>query len=130
MNLRYFSCISSESLKKKYSLKFYQLLIGNLTKIIEFINNGISFKEVNYIQRFVAYVYFRLPWCQSIIVDALLKKSDPVISEEKLGEIGASLSMKSPSRSFFYDYENTALKLIQREEEFIKMTSLLHKAHY
>ena len=71
---------------------------------------------MTYIQRFVAYAFFRLPWCQAIIVGALSKSTDPVISEEKLGEIGASLSMKSPSRSFFYDYENTALKLIQREE--------------
>jgi hypothetical protein len=44
MNLRYFGSIRDESSKKRYAHKFYQILIGNVIKIINFIDHGISFK--------------------------------------------------------------------------------------
>lgn len=114
MHLRCFGSIRQPD-KKKYALKYYRLLLTNLARIIQFIDSGISFKEVTYIQRFVAFVFFRHGWCQTHIVQALAKPNDPPLSEDKMGEIGASAAMKSPSRSFFYDYETHLLKLIQRE---------------
>ena len=53
-------------------------------KVIKFIANGISFKEVRPLQKFVAFAYFRYSWVQEQIVTALSKKSDPVLSEEKI----------------------------------------------
>jgi hypothetical protein len=60
----------------------------------------------------VAYAYFRSSWCQSKIVEALKLPTDPVISEDKLGEIGASYAMKSPSKSYFYDFSANVLKYV------------------
>ena len=55
-----------------------------IVKIIGFISSGISFKEVEPLQRFIAFCFFRLTWVQNQIIQALSKESDPVISEDKL----------------------------------------------
>lgn len=53
-------------------------------KTIKFISNGISFKEVKPLQKFVAFAYFRFNWVQDQIINALSKKTDPVISQDKI----------------------------------------------
>lgn len=55
-----------------------------LMKTIKFISNGISFKEVKPLQKFVAFAYFRFNWVQDQIINALSKKTDPVISQDKI----------------------------------------------
>ena len=51
-----------------------------IVKIIGFISSGISFKEVEPLQRFIAFCFFRLTWVQNQIIQALAKESDPVVS--------------------------------------------------
>lgn len=104
MNLRYFGSIGSSSLQKKYAMKYYTFLINTLIRLITFIMHGISFKELASFQKFVAYTFFRFSWCQNQIIQALSKPSDPVLSEEKIAEIGASIRSRSPSKSYFYDW--------------------------
>ena len=84
MGLRYFGIIEDRQSQEKYALKYYTFLINTLSKIIRFIMNGISFKEVTPFQKFVSFAYFRLGWVQDQIVQALTKETDPKISEEKI----------------------------------------------
>ena len=80
MSLRYFGSLRDASAQKQFAMKFYKFLINILIKIIGFIMNGISFKELVSLQQFVAFAYFRFSWCQDQIVQALAKESDPVFS--------------------------------------------------
>lgn len=48
------------------------------------------------------------------MLKAIGKKEDPVISEEKLIEFGASLSCKSPSKSYAYDWESNVFNRIKQ----------------
>lgn len=80
MSLKYFGSIFNQTSKKKYAFKIYKLMIVIIAKIINFIESGISFKELSYIQRFIAFSYFRFSWCQQKIVQALKRPTDPVIS--------------------------------------------------
>jgi len=68
MSLKYFGSIRDTASKKKYALKIYKLIIEVISKIIGFIQNGISYKELNYIQRFIAFAFFRSSWCQEKII--------------------------------------------------------------
>lgn len=104
MNLRYFGSIRDQTLQKKYASKYYKFLINTLIKIIQFILHGINYKELSSLQKFVAYAYFRFSWCQNQIIQALLKETDPILSEDKIVEIGASTRSRSPSKSYFYDW--------------------------
>jgi len=80
MNLRYFGIIHEHEYQLKYALKYYKLIVNVLIKVVRFICNGISFKEVRPLQKFVAFAYFRFNWVQDQIIYALSKKSDPIIS--------------------------------------------------
>lgn len=86
-----------------------------LSKIIQSTKNGITFQELICIQKFISFAYFRFPWCQLIVIDALSKKDDPAISEDKLTEIGASFVSKSPSKSIVYDWETHIFNHIKNE---------------
>jgi hypothetical protein len=90
--------------------------------------NGISFKELISIHEFIAFTYFRLPWCQEEIVKVLQRKGDPAITEEKLAEIGASYALKSPSKNYFYDWEGSVLRLIRKDEEYLMLVKELNQA--
>jgi len=68
MSLKYFGSIRDTASKRKYALKIYKLIIEVISKIIGFIQNGISYKELNYIQRFIAFAFFRSSWCQEKII--------------------------------------------------------------
>ena len=63
--LKYFCSISNEELKIELGIKFYKFIIFAMKKIIEFTKNGIYHKECMLIHRFIAYVYFKFPWCQN-----------------------------------------------------------------
>jgi hypothetical protein len=80
MSLKYFGSIRDTASKKKYAFKIYKLITEIISKIIIFIQNGISYKELNYIQRFIAFAFFRCTWCQDKIIQALQRPNDPVIS--------------------------------------------------
>jgi hypothetical protein len=121
MNLRYFGSIRDPTLQKKYAKKYYTFLINTLIKIVEFILHGINFKELSSLQKFVSYAYFRFSWCQNQVVQALAKESDPVLSEDKIVEIGASTRGRSPSKSYFYDWETNMLSLIKKDEDYQKL---------
>lgn len=118
LTLKYFSSIKNEESKKVFAVKFYRFVVRSICKIMEFTDKGITFKDVLAIHRFVAFVYFRFPWLQREIVQTLAKESDVQISEEKLAEIGASYALKSPSKSYYFDWETSVYKLVKREPEF------------
>jgi hypothetical protein len=44
MSLKYFGSIRDEASKKKYAFKIYKLMIVTIVKIINLVDNGISFK--------------------------------------------------------------------------------------
>jgi hypothetical protein len=127
MSLRYFGIIHDTEAQKRYAMKYYTFLINALSKIIGFIANGISFKEVGPLQKFVAFAFFRFGWVQDQIIRALSKSTDPPISEEKIAEFGASTRVKSPSRSYVYDWETNVFSLIFRDPKFLNMMGQLEK---
>lgn len=73
MSLRYFGILHDVNAQKKYAMKYYTFLVKMIIKIIGFISSGISFKEVEPLQRFVGFCFFRFTWVQDQIVQALLK---------------------------------------------------------
>lgn len=80
MSLRYFGIINDQQAQVKYATKYYTFLVNVLLKVIRFITNGLSFKEVAPLQKFVAFAFFRFTWVQNEVTRALAKESDPVIS--------------------------------------------------
>ena len=62
----------------------------------------------------------RLPWIQNHIVKNLSVEGDPLINSDKLIEFGASMSVKSPSKSVVYDWESSIFNRIKNREEFKK----------
>ena len=80
MNLRYFGTIRNSSKQKKYAMKYYTFLIHTLIKIIEMVINGITYKELISLQKFIAYVYFRFSWVQKHVIQSLAKETDPQFS--------------------------------------------------
>jgi hypothetical protein len=56
-------------------------VIEAIIKIIEFTSNGVTLKEVQAIHKFIGFVYFRFPWCQQQIIEAICNPNDPVISD-------------------------------------------------
>ncbi len=57
------------------------LIVNVMKKIITFTANGLTYKEFVCIHRFMAFAYFRLPWCQDEIIQVLKREGDPIISE-------------------------------------------------
>lgn len=128
LRLKYFCSIRNQQHRLAFAKKFYRLLLLVLRKIIELTAQGINFKELVSIHRFIAYAYFRLPWCQDELVASLRRPTDQPISEEKLAEIGASHALKSPSKSYFYDWEASVLALVRKEGEFVGGLAALGEA--
>lgn len=58
------------------------------------------------IQKFVAYGFFRYKWIRDVVVNAISKPDDPVLSAEKLMEIGVFAGCKSPSKAMIFDWEH------------------------
>lgn len=79
---------------------------------------GITFHELQCIQKFIAFSYFRFPWIQDVILHALRREADPVITEEKLIEYGVSYACKSPSKSYVYDWETNIYRKIAYDKQF------------
>lgn len=128
MNLRYFGSTRDPAAQKRYARKYYRFLINTLVRIIQFVINGISFKELVALQKFVAYAFFRLAWVQDQIITALARPTDPTLSEERIIEIGASARVRSPSKSYFYDWETNVLSPIRKEDDCQKLMLRLEKA--
>lgn len=59
-------------------------MVSVLLKIIAYTESGITFHELQCIQKFIAFCYFRFPWIQDKIIKSLSRKLDPIITEEKL----------------------------------------------
>ena len=129
LNLKYFGSLKHLGSKKKFAGKFYQFITGAFFKVIDSVGKGLTYKEVKAIHRFVAFAYFRFPWCQDQLLGVLARPSDPEVSEERLAEIGASYALKSPSKSSFYDWENAVYSLVRGDSDFKEsMTKLKEKA--
>lgn len=104
LRLKYFCSIRNQQQRLAFAKKFYLFILLVLRKIIELTANGINFKQLVSIHRFIAYAYFRFPWCQDELISSLTRPTDQPLSEEKLAEIGANYALKSPSKSYFYDW--------------------------
>lgn len=75
-----------------------------MEKIVQSTEIGVTFHELQCIQKFVAYAYFRIPWVQENVLKNFQREGDPSINSDKLIEFGASLVAKSPSKSMVYDW--------------------------
>lgn len=64
----------------------------------------ITYHELKYTQKFVAYAYFRFPWLQRVFIKVIKKESDPTINIEKLTDMGVFQQSKSPSKNMIYDW--------------------------
>ena len=118
LNLKYFGSLRHNTSKNKFAVKFYQFLINAFHKIIESVEEKLTYKEVKAIHRFVAFAFFRFPWCQEQLISVLSRPTDPEITEERLAELGASYAMKSPSKSTFYDWESAVYSLLRGNSDF------------
>ena len=81
MRLKYFCGIRNEQEKLIFAKKFYMFVANVVKKIIRFTVNGLTYKEFVCIHKFMAFAYFRLPWCQDQIIQVLKREGDPIISE-------------------------------------------------
>jgi len=51
-----------------------------MKKIINFTKKSLSIKESTLIHQFLAYAYFKFPWCQKEMLKYLKRPNDPIIS--------------------------------------------------
>ncbi len=105
LSTRYLTLHQNENTKKALYLRYYKFIISVLSKVIVCTGIGITFHELQCIQKFIAFAYFRFPWIQQKIIEALRRHTDPLITEEKLIEYGANGGCRSPSKSYVYDWE-------------------------
>ena len=75
----------------------------------------------------MAYTFFRYEWIRKIIVKALSRPNDPVLTPEKLMEIGVFAGYKSPSKALIFDWENW-MAPIKKNQKFIQIQTLLDEA--
>jgi hypothetical protein len=64
LSTRYLTLHQNENTKKTLYLKYYKFIIVVLSKIIACTGTGITFHELQCIQKFIAFAYFRFPWIQ------------------------------------------------------------------
>lgn len=76
-----------------------------ISKIILCTTVGLEFRELQCTQKFIAYAYFRYPWIQNILINALKRENDQILTDEKLMEIGAYQGCRSPAKNVLYDWE-------------------------
>jgi hypothetical protein len=50
-------------------------------------------------------------------MNSIKRQDDPIITEEKLIELGASQGCRSPSKSYVYDWEVNVYRKIEQEKE-------------
>lgn len=67
---------------------------------------GLTYHELKCIQKFVAYVFFRYEWVRQTVVRSLSRSDDPILTPEKLMEIGVFAGSRSPSKAIIFDWEN------------------------
>ena len=81
LSTRYLTLHQNENTKKSVYLEYYKFIIAVLSKIIIGTGTGITYHELQCIQKFIAFSYFRFPWIQQKIVESLRRHIDPVITE-------------------------------------------------
>lgn len=74
LSINYFYLIKSPQEKMEIGLKFYGFIYAILQKIIVSTTMGITYHELQCIQKFIGYVYFRCKWIQNLVVNAIKKK--------------------------------------------------------
>lgn len=80
LRLKYFCSIRNQQHRLTFAKKFYLFILLVLRKIIELTANGINFKQLVSIHRFIAYTYFRFPWCQDELIASFARPSDQPLS--------------------------------------------------
>lgn len=80
----------------------------------------ITYHELKYTQKFVAFAYFRFPWLQKEFVKAIKKSSDPTINLEKLTDIGVFQFSKSPSKNLIFDWDYALFSHIKKEPDYLQ----------
>jgi hypothetical protein len=111
--------IQNYKVKKKLGGKLYGFICSILSKIVQSTAIGFTYHELQCIQKFVAYAYFRFPWLQKKLIRAIKRQGDPVINQEKLTELGACPIEKSPSKSIVYDWEYSLFNEIKGEIDYL-----------
>ncbi len=120
LSIRYIYFHSDDKDLNEIGTRIYCFICRILEKIVSSTTIGVTYHELKCIQKFIAYAFMRLPWIQNHIVKNLSVEGDPLINSDKLIEFGASMSVKSPSKSVVYDWESSIFNRIKNREEFKK----------
>lgn len=75
-----------------------------ISKIVMCTTVGLEYRELKCTQKFIAYAFFRYPWIQRVVINAIKRENDQILTDEKLMEIGAFPGCRSPAKNILYDW--------------------------
>lgn len=70
------------------------------------------------VHKLIAFLYFRFPYIQNLVVKSLKHPDDPVFPENTLTEIGLVSNMKTPRKNIAYDWKKSLFSLISSEKDY------------